>query len=193
MSALFLKVFLLIFVAELADKSRIAGFFLSTTFRAPWRVFWGMTFGYLLLDGIAVYVGGMIPAFYQGIWLDRVVATVFVIFGVISLLIPVKAGERVQGWLIKVQHWGAFTVSFIAIAVSEIGDRTQLGAAAWSAESGKPWVVLAGSMSALMLLNLITVWLGEEMSRYVNFKILKVVGGVLFIAMGLLILFQKVS
>jgi putative Ca2+/H+ antiporter (TMEM165/GDT1 family) len=193
MHTLFLKVFLLIFVAELADKSRIAGLFLSTTFRAPWRVFWGMTAGYLLLDGIAVYVGGMIPLMYRGVWLDRVVAAIFILFGLISLLIPVKAGEHVQGWFIKFQHWGAFTVSFLAIAVSEIGDRTQLGAAAWSAESGRPWAVLAGAMSALMLLNLITVWIGEEISRYVNFKVLKIVGGLLFILMGLLVLFQKVS
>ena len=52
----------IILVTEIAEKSRIAGFLLVTTFRSPIQVFWEMTLAYALLEGIAGEAGAFIPA-----------------------------------------------------------------------------------------------------------------------------------
>jgi len=59
---LFWSTFFLIFCTEIVDKSRLAGFLLSTTYQAPVSVFFGMTLGYIVIDALAVMVGHSIPS-----------------------------------------------------------------------------------------------------------------------------------
>lgn len=184
----FWSAFGLILVTEIADKSRIAGLLLATTFRAPWKIFFGMTLGYALLEGIAVAVGGAAPSFISAQWLTRGAGALFIALGIAAIAFSDEVEEHAKKWIGKVESWGPFLVSFAAIAVSEIADRTQITAAALSAQSGRPWPVYAGAMASLTLLNALTVWVGDKIAARFNSRTVHRVAGICFILFGVLIL-----
>jgi Ca2+/H+ antiporter, TMEM165/GDT1 family len=179
----FFSAFGIVFLAELADKSRIVGLMLAATYRAPWRVFWGMTLGYVLLDGAAVAAGRFSGPYVSSSWLAFGVGLLFVAFGAAALLLPEGLEEQAKRGLGRLESWGPFAVSFIAIAASELGDRTQVASAALAAETGRPWAVFGGVIGALALLNALTVWLGPRLAARLNKA-----SAVVFIAAGLAIL-----
>lgn len=188
--SLFFATFGLIFAGELADKSRIVALLLVATFRKPKQVFLGMTLGFLVLDWGAVAAGAQLAGYIKPAWIAPASGVVFVLAGLASLLLPEEAGLKAQRWLDRGQAWGPVIVSFLAVAASEILDRTQIACAALAAESGRPYVVLAGAMAALTVLNLVTVAAGEELLRRVPMKVVYKVSGWLFLAAGAVLLLR---
>lgn len=184
----FWTAFSLILVTEIADKSRVAGLLLVTTYRAPWPIFFGMTLGYALLEGIAVFLGGMIPVWVPQEWISKVVGALFIAIGAAAFFLGEETERRARGWLGKIEAWGPFLVSFIAISISEIADRTQIAAAALSASTGKPWSVYAGAMGALTLLNGLTVWVGDRVAGRFSPRIVHRFAGACFVLFGLALL-----
>jgi putative Ca2+/H+ antiporter (TMEM165/GDT1 family) len=189
---LFATTFLLIFLAELADKSRLAGFILSTTFQARAAVFWGMTAGYALLDGFAVWAGGFIAKFVSPVWVNVSAGILFLIFGLMTLIWGEKMESEGRRWIQRFQSWGPFFVSFVTIGLSEMGDRTQIVTAVLSAESRSPLTVYGGAMAALSLLNFLTVWLGARLASALPAKWIHRIAGVLFLAGGLWMIYSSI-
>lgn len=74
---------------------------------------------------------------------------------------------------------------FLAIFLAELGDKTQLATLLFAAdpEQNRVGVFLAAA-SALVLSSLIAVVLGGQLSHVVSPRVLKVVAGVGFIAIG---------
>ena len=176
--------FAVVFVAELADKSRLVGLLLATAFRSRWRVFWGMTAGYALLDGAAVAAGAALGARLGGPWLARGCGALFLAFGAAAWLAPPETEDRARGLLSRFESLGPFVVSFLAIALSELGDRTQLASAALAARAASAWAVYAGVLGALALLNALTVAAGEALAARLDPRLIRRAGGALFAALG---------
>lgn len=78
-------------------------------------------------------------------------------------------------------------VTFILIAIAELGDKTQLTVIALSAmyEKGK---VFSGLILAFILVTGIGVLLGDTLYRFVDPELIKVIAGVLFLVFGIWIL-----
>lgn len=183
--SVFWTAFGLIFVSELADKSRIAALLLVTAFRRPWPVFAGMSAGYALLQGLSVAVGWVAAPFLPQRALGLLVGSAFVLMGAAAFLVSEESHEKVLAWLERRKSGNAFWVAFGVTSLTELADRTQITAAALSAETLMPTVVFLGAMAALTLLNALTVWLGADLARRVPLKILRWAGGTLFIAAGI--------
>lgn len=182
--------FLLIFVTELADKSRVVGLILATTYKRPWPVFWGMTLAYAVLDGAAVLAGGWLHASLAPRLVYLGAGALFAVMGTAVFLWADEAEEGARRWLDKAGEWGPFAVSFAAVALAELGDRTQLAAAALSAESGRPWTVFLSALGALASLNAVTVALGDWLSERLDMAKVQKAGGALFVALGLAFLYK---
>src|SRR6185503_16501691 len=116
--SLFWSTFLIIFIAEIADKSRVVGLFLATLYRNPWPIFWGMTLGYALLDGIAVLLGATLSIHVPSRWIQIGSSIIFISLGVVSFLVGENVEEKGRNWIRKIERWGPFLVSFIAISLS---------------------------------------------------------------------------
>lgn len=189
-SALAASTFLLIFVNEIADKSRVVALLLIGTYRTRWPVFWGMTLAYAVTDLAAVLAGGWLHASLPErlVWMGS--GLLFLGFGAAALFFADEAEEGAKGLLAKAQGWGPFVVSFAATAAAEMGDRTQLASAALAAESGRAWPVYLGAMAALALLNLLTVLAGEKLAARLSPTVLHKAGGGLFIGGGLWLLWR---
>ncbi len=74
-------------------------------------------------------------------------------------------------------------ISFTAVFISELGDKSQLAVIALGGSSSSPKAVFFGTVSALLLATLIGVLLGESTALLLPDKIVK---GVAAIGFGLL-------
>ena len=79
--------------------------------------------------------------------------------------------------------------TFGMIFLAELGDKTQLATFCFAAEGKSLLMVFIGSASALVLTSLIAVVLGSELSRVIPVNYIRVGSGVLFVFLGLWIIF----
>ncbi len=79
--------------------------------------------------------------------------------------------------------------SFLLVAVSEMGDKTQLLAFALAAKFKKPWPVMGGILAATLLNHALASWAGEWVSGVVRPDILAYVLAASFVGFGIWTLF----
>lgn len=85
-------------------------------------------------------------------------------------------------------HLQALPVAFLLIAVSELGDKTQLLALALAAQYKAPRQVFLGAVSALSAVSLLGVMLGTAFASVLPVELIRGGAGLAFIALGLLTL-----
>jgi putative Ca2+/H+ antiporter (TMEM165/GDT1 family) len=85
-----------------------------------------------------------------------------------------------------------FITAFTTIFLAELGDKTQIATLLFAADkNNSKWVVFAGAALALVLTSAIGVLLGGAISQVVSEKVLKMIGGVGFILVGVWTLLAK--
>jgi putative Ca2+/H+ antiporter (TMEM165/GDT1 family) len=84
-----------------------------------------------------------------------------------------------------------FWVTFATLFVAELGDKTQLSVITLTSKTGEAWKVFLGAASALILVTLLGVLLGETLVRYVPEAVIKKVAAGAFVIIGLLMFFNK--
>jgi Ca2+/H+ antiporter, TMEM165/GDT1 family len=85
-----------------------------------------------------------------------------------------------------------FIATFWAIFVAELADKTQLVGMSMAAKTGKPISVWLGSVSAYVIVTIISVLLGALLSKHIKPEVIRYSGGIIFIIIGILILFDKI-
>ena len=88
-------------------------------------------------------------------------------------------------------EWRVFLATFSAVILAELADKTQLVGITMSSKSGKPLVVWLGSVSAYMLVTLLTVLIGAALGSFIKPEIIRYIGGIVFVGMGVLMLMGK--
>lgn len=171
----------------------MVGLLLAGTYRSRWPVFWGMTLAYAVLEGAAVLAGGWLHASLNPRLVYLGAGLLFAGLGAAAFLFAERAEEGARAWLEQVKGWGPFAVSFAATAAAELGDRTQLVAAGLAAESGRPLTVYLGAVSALALLNLLTVAAGDWLSSRLDLALVQKGAGALFVLLGAVLVYQGLS
>ena len=84
-----------------------------------------------------------------------------------------------------------FVMTFSAIFLAEMGDKTQLAAMTLSAQTGKPWAVLIGSSLALTCVSAVAVVVGSSLAHVLPLEWIKRGAGALFIVIGALMLADR--
>ena len=77
--------FLLIFLAELGDKTQLALIALIASTGAAWSVFIGGTLALWAVSLIAILIGGTVLRRIPKLWVHRVAAGLFLVFGLLAL------------------------------------------------------------------------------------------------------------
>jgi putative Ca2+/H+ antiporter (TMEM165/GDT1 family) len=82
--------------------------------------------------------------------------------------------------------WKIFLTVFATVFVAELGDKTQLATLLFAAdkEVGK-WLVFIGASLALIATSAIGVLAGGLVAQYVSPRMLQIVAGIGFIAIGI--------
>src|SRR3989337_2425733 len=149
--------FLLLFVAELGDKTQLSVISLSSNYKcAP--VFAGSMLAFLTVNGISIAVGGPLLALVPMRYVQIVSGIVFVIFGIVPLLRKEKTEEVNVN---KRRSNIPVLASFSLIALMELGDKTQIITITLAAQSS-PIHVLVGMLSAFALLTGAAVLIGAK-------------------------------
>ena len=84
-----------------------------------------------------------------------------------------------------------FIATCSMIFMAEMGDKTQLAVFGATAASQKPLSVFLGATVGLVLVTGLAVILGQLAGQLVPTKALRMMGGVVFIAVGLVMLFKS--
>lgn len=85
----------------------------------------------------------------------------------------------------------AFGVTFVAVFLAELGDKTQLAtmALAGAADTARArWIVFAASASALVATSALGVVAGAAVARYLRPSTIERLAGALFIVLGVIML-----
>ncbi len=83
---LIVSTFVMIFLAELGDKTQISTFALAADSRSMLSVFLGASGALVLTSLLAVVLGGVIGRFVPDRLIKIVSAAVFIVFGVLTLV-----------------------------------------------------------------------------------------------------------
>lgn len=173
----------LTFIAELGDKTQIA--VLTLAARYGWLpVFIGAASAFVILDALAVTVGGVIGRYVPPDIVRYVSAAVFIVFGLLSFRKEKEEEEEAP----KTAR-SPFLTAFLYVALLELGDKTQLSLVALTSRFKMPFWVFLGGTLALVLAAFIGAIIGKWLSRVVPMKWIRWISGVIFIAFGILIAF----
>jgi putative Ca2+/H+ antiporter (TMEM165/GDT1 family) len=80
--------------------------------------------------------------------------------------------------------WRLFALTFGTVFVAELGDKTQLAALAFTADSKKPWTIFLAASLALVVVTAVGVAAGSLASRWINPAWVRRGSAALFIVIG---------
>lgn len=177
--------FLLIFAAEIGDKSQIVCMALAARYRAA-PVMWGASLAFLLLNSLAVVFGVAIANWLPDILVSSVVAILFAAFGIHALW--VQEDEPHEETVIRTGG-SILAGTFLLIIVAEFGDKTQLAVVALSSTT-LPLAVWFGATAALITTSGLGVWAGRTVLQRMPITWLHRISGVLFISLAVFAAYQ---
>lgn len=77
--------FLTLFLAELGDKTQLAIITMSAKSESKVAIFLGASLALVFVSLLAVLAGGLLSQYIPTEWLQRIVATAFIIIGILML------------------------------------------------------------------------------------------------------------
>jgi Ca2+/H+ antiporter, TMEM165/GDT1 family len=169
-------------VAELLDKSQLSILLLSSRTKNYLQLFLGVMLAFLLIDGSAVLIGTYATTILPQILTKSIAAGLFIIFGILSLRQAKK--DQIE----SISPKNIFLTGFTMVTLAEFGDKTQIATALFATKF-HPLLVLTGVLTALGLLTILTILVGQAIVKKVSKPTLNKVAGVLFILLGILFLF----
>ena len=88
-------------------------------------------------------------------------------------------------------EWKMFWTAFATLFVAELGDKTQLAVIAMTAKTKAILSIFLGASLALVLVTLLGALVGGFITQYVPVEWIQRIVAVIFIAVGVLMLFGK--
>lgn len=178
----FFTSFMLIFLAELGDKTQICTIILSSN-KPVIKVFLGAISAFFVVDGLSALVGGSLLNFIPHSIVSIICGLVFIVFGVLSFR------EKDDNMLFK-DSTASFMNTFILISLMELGDKTQLTSILMAATFNNPITVLCGVMLAFIIITGISVIFGSKCLSLIPKKYLKIISSLTFIILGSIIIIE---
>jgi putative Ca2+/H+ antiporter (TMEM165/GDT1 family) len=165
-------------LAEFGDKTQLSILLLSSRTKKHFHLLLGAVLAFLIVDGIAVFVGSWLINIVPTRLLKIVSGIIFIIFGVLILRDKEVKAES------KLYSRSSFLSGFVLILITEWGDKTQV-ALGMFATKYNPVMVLIGALTALTVLSLMAIYLGRFVSNKLDKKVLTRIAGTVFILVGI--------
>ena len=176
--------FLLIFAAEVGDKSQLVCMALAVRYRAV-PVALGASVAFLLLNTLAVVFGSVIASWIPELIVSLAVSLLFLVFGIHALLAQ-EDDEDISANDIKVKSQQHIMFStFALITLAEFGDKTQLAVIGLSSQVD-PLAVWLGASAALIATSIMAIWIGRTILQRIPIVLLHRLSGVLFLLFAML-------
>jgi putative Ca2+/H+ antiporter (TMEM165/GDT1 family) len=176
---IFLISFGLIFTAELGDKTQLMVLTLALRYGGR-PVLAGAFLAFALLSGSAAIVGKGLGELLDQDLITRISAWVFIAFGIYMLI---KKKEE-EGEEARPSARAGFAAAFGMIAISEMGDKTQIATLLLSVKYQSFIAVFLGSLAALTCATLLGVLVAGRLHKVIPVKYISPLSGGLFILLG---------
>jgi putative Ca2+/H+ antiporter (TMEM165/GDT1 family) len=183
-------VFGVVFLAELPDKTALAGLVLGTRYRASY-VFAGVAAAFAVHVALAVAAGSVLTLLPQQL-LHALTGVLFLGGAAVLLL---KKGEE-EGEVRRPEDqsfWKVSGAGFMLILVAEFGDLTQIMTANLAARYDDPLSVGLGAVLALWAVAGLGIVGGKALMKRVPLKLITKVAALLMLALGLWSLWEAVA
>jgi putative Ca2+/H+ antiporter (TMEM165/GDT1 family) len=181
--AVVLPVFVVIFLAELPDKSMFASLVLGTRYR-PLFVWIGIATAFAVHVVLAVLAGGLIALLPQRL-VDGIVAVMFAVGAVWVLRHHDNGPEEVPDEPEAPTFWRVAALSFGVVFVGEWGDITQLATANLAASYADPLSVTVGAVLALWAVSGLAVGVGAKLLTRVPLRPVQLITAVIMLGLAL--------
>lgn len=183
-------VFGVVFLAELPDKTALAGLVLGTRYRASY-VFAGVAAAFLLHVVLAVAAGSVLTLLPQ----QLVAAVTGVLFlGGAAVLLFKKGADDEEVRAPKDQSfWRVSGAGFMLILVAEFGDLTQIMTANLAARYDDPFSVGLGAVLALWAVAGLGIVGGKALMKRVPLELITRIAAVLMLALGAWSLWEAIA
>ncbi|MFE6944262.1 TMEM165/GDT1 family protein [Streptomyces chartreusis] len=183
-------VFGVVFLAELPDKTALAGLVLGTRYRASY-VFAGVAAAFAVHVALAVAAGSVLTLLPQQI-LHALTGVLFL--GGAAVLLMKK--DEDEGEVRKPENqsfWKVSGAGFMLILVAEFGDLTQIMTANLAARYDDPLSVGIGAVLALWAVAGIGIVGGKALMKRVPLKLITKVAALVMLALGLWSLYEAIA
>ncbi|MHA1838391.1 MAG: TMEM165/GDT1 family protein [Candidatus Ranarchaeia archaeon] len=199
-SVVIIIVFITIFIAEMGDKTQLATISLGATSSFPKITFLGVIFGLSVVTLVGGLIGSIMGLFIPLNLMRLTAAGLFIIMGLWTLLpclsqnSPLQKKEAIVAEengssVASSQKLKLFIQAFALIFLMEMGDKTQFMIIVLSASLNDLTSVMIGGLTALVTVNAIGVIIGQAAASKFPKKKVDIIAGLLFIALGLVLLF----
>ena len=170
--------FVVIFVAELGDKSQLMALTFATRFK-PWPVLVGITVATALVHLASVGIGYGLGAALPTDWISLVAGLAFLVFGAWTL-----RGDRLteeEEGKAEVANGSAILAVGGAFFLAELGDKTMLATITLATQHGT-WV---GSTVGMVAADALAILVGRLLGRHLPEKVIKYGAAALFAIFGI--------
>ncbi|WP_440557416.1 TMEM165/GDT1 family protein [Streptomyces sp. SCPE 10] len=183
-------VFGVIFLAELPDKTALAGLVLGTRYRASY-VFAGVAAAFLVHVVLAVAAGSVLTLLPQRI--VHAVTGLLFLGGAAMLLLSKGEEEEEVKKLADQTFWKVAGTGFMLILVAEFGDLTQIMTANLAARYDDPISVGLGAVLGLWAVAGLGIVGGKALMKKVPLRLITQIAALLMLALGAWSLYEAVA
>ncbi|CAL9308715.1 TMEM165/GDT1 family protein [Streptomyces sp. R02] len=183
-------VFGVVFLAELPDKTALAGLVLGTRYRASY-VFAGVAAAFAVHVALAVAAGSVLTLLPQQ--LVHAVTGVLFLGGAAMLLLKKDEGEEEIRKPEDQSFWKVAGAGFMLILVAEFGDLTQIMTANLAARYDDPLSVALGAVLALWAVAGLGIVGGKALMKRVPLKLITRIAALLMLGLGVWSLWEAVA
>lgn len=174
----YFQAFLMIFIAEMGDKTQLLAMTFATKYKIK-DIVVGVMLGSALNHGLAIVLGGLLTQVIPIDAMGVIAGTLFLYFAFMSLVIDDDELEDEKTYRLP------FLTVALAFFIGELGDKTQLTALTLSTQYSNGWLVLAGTVSGMVLTSLIGIFIGIKLGNKIPETGIKVGAFALFTFFGL--------
>ncbi len=183
-------VFGVVFLAELPDKTALAGLVLGTRYRASY-VFAGVAAAFLLHVVLAVAAGSVLTLLPQQ--LVHALTGVLFLGGAAMLLLKKDEDEEEIKKPADQSFWKVAGTGFMLILVAEFGDLTQIMTANLAARYDDPISVGLGAVLGLWAVAGLGIVGGKALMKRVPLRLITQIAALVMLALGAWSLWEAVA
>ena len=191
----FLIAFILVFIAELGDKTQLIVLSFSNSLKPP-TILLGVALGSLFSHGIAIIFGSSIGLLNNYIFrntLEILTYISFILIGIFSLL-PEKekisfSNTSKESFMQRISHskLNYCIIIALSIMIGELGDKTFLASLGFGIQYPNSKIMLVfGAILGMVASNSIAIIFGKFLNKYISEKTMKRFSGFLFLIFGIL-------
>ncbi|MEV7613808.1 TMEM165/GDT1 family protein [Streptomyces sp. NPDC089799] len=179
-----------VFLAELPDKTALAGLMLGTRYRASY-VFAGVAAAFAVHVALAIAAGSVLTLLPHR--LVQAVVGVLFLAGAAMLLLKKDDGEEAVKAPADQSFWKVSGAGFMLILVAEFGDLTQIMTANLAARYDNPVSVGLGAVLALWAVAGIGILGGRTLMKYVPLRLITKVAAAVMAALAVFSLYEAIA